>query len=120
MGVLCSSLFWYALLYILSCFAIILAMKRELFALLLLSFGCLDTVDVLWFFLTVPWVGLQFVIVAFPDHTYFLYLMLDTDSIKNCEKIFIHFCATVKITKLSLRGHGWIQRGDRGPDPLIN
>ena len=39
---------------------------------LLLSFGCLVTVDVLQLFLTVPWVGLQFAIVVFPDHTYFL------------------------------------------------
>ena len=31
-GVLCSSLFWYALLYILSDFAIILTRKRELVA----------------------------------------------------------------------------------------
>ena len=27
------------------------------------------TVSVLWLFLTVPWVGLQCVIVVFPDHT---------------------------------------------------
>ena len=31
------------------------------------------TVNVLWLFLTVPWVGLQFVIVAFPDHAQLLY-----------------------------------------------
>ena len=31
----------------------------------LLSFGCLITVNVLWFCLTVPWVGLQFVIMVF-------------------------------------------------------
>ena len=39
--VLCWSLFWYALLYVLSSFAIILARKKELVAFLLLSFGCL-------------------------------------------------------------------------------
>ena len=38
---------WYALLYVLSSFAIILTRKRELVALLLLSFGCLLTVNVL-------------------------------------------------------------------------
>ena len=38
MGVLFWSLFWYALLYVLSSFAIILAWKRELVALILLSF----------------------------------------------------------------------------------
>ena len=43
MGVLCWSLFWYALLYVLSSFEIILMRKRKLVALLLLSFGCLVT-----------------------------------------------------------------------------
>ena len=40
-----------------------------LVALLLLSWGCLVTVYVLWLFLTVPWVCLQCVTVVFPDHT---------------------------------------------------
>ena len=51
--------FCYALLCVHSSFAIILKRKRKLV-----------TVNVLWFFLTVPWVGLQCVIVVFPDHTY--------------------------------------------------
>ena len=42
------------------------------FASLLLSYGCLVTVNVLWLFLTVPWVDLQCVIVIFSDHTHFL------------------------------------------------
>ena len=58
--------------HVLSSFAIILTRKRELVALLLLSFGCLVTVNVLWFFLTVLWVGLQCAIVVCPDHTHFL------------------------------------------------
>ena len=33
--------------------------------------GCLVTVNAMWLFLTVPWVGLQCVIVVFPGHTYF-------------------------------------------------
>ena len=70
-GVLCWSLFWCALLYVLSSFAIILMRKRELVAMLLLSFLCLVTVNVLWLFLIVAWVGLQFVIVVFPDYTHF-------------------------------------------------
>ena len=41
-------------------------------ALLLLSYRCLITVNVLQLFLTVPWVGLRCVIVVFPDHTHFL------------------------------------------------
>ena len=49
-GVLCLSLFWYAFLCVLSSFAIILKRKRELSALLLLSCGCLVTVNVLWLF----------------------------------------------------------------------
>ena len=66
------SSFVFVMVYVAMCpssFAIILTRKRELVALLLLSFGCLVTINVLWLFLTVPWVGLQFVIVVFPDHT---------------------------------------------------
>ena len=59
------------IIFVLSSFAIILTRKRELVALVLLPFGCLLTVNVLKLFLTVPWVGLQFVIVVFPDHTHF-------------------------------------------------
>ena len=43
-------------------------------ALILLSFGCLVTVNILWLFLTVPWVGLECVIVVFSDHTHLLYV----------------------------------------------
>ena len=57
------SLFWYALLCVISSFAIILKRKRELVALLLLSYGCLVAVNVLWLFLMVPCVGLLCVIV---------------------------------------------------------
>ena len=64
------SLFWYALLCILFSFTIILKKKRELVALLLLSYGGLVTVNVMWLFLTVPWVGLLCVIVEFSDHTH--------------------------------------------------
>ena len=48
------SLFWYALLCVLSSFAIILKRKRELVASLLLYYRCLVTVYVLWLFLVVP------------------------------------------------------------------
>ena len=70
--VLCLSLFWYALLCVLPSFANILKRKRVLAALLLLSYGCLAVVYVL--FLTMPWVGLQCVIVVFPDHTHLLFV----------------------------------------------
>ena len=72
LGVLCLSLFWHALLCYLSSFAIILKRKRELVALLLFTYGCLATVNVLWLFLTVPWVGVQCVIMVLPDHTHLL------------------------------------------------
>ena len=45
--------------------------KRELVALLSLSSWCL--VIVVWLFLGVPLVSLQFVIVVFPDHTHLLF-----------------------------------------------
>ena len=56
------------LLCVHSSFAIILMMKRELVALLGLSSWCL--LIVVWLFLAVPWVCLQFVILVFPDHTH--------------------------------------------------
>ena len=51
-----------------SSFAIILTRKRELVALLYLSPGCLVLVIVLWLFLTVPWVGLMFVVFSDKNH----------------------------------------------------
>ena len=59
------------LLYVPSSFAIILMGKREFVALLSLSSWFL--VIVVWVFLAVPWVCLQFVIVVFPDHTDLLF-----------------------------------------------
>ena len=69
MGVLCLYLFCYALLCVHSSFAIILKRKRKLVALLLLSYRCIVNINVLWLFLMVPWVGLQCMIVVFPNHT---------------------------------------------------
>ena len=71
MGVCNCSMFCCTLLYVPSSFAIILMEKRELVALLSLSSECL--VIVVRLFLAVPWVGLQFVIVVFPDHTQLLF-----------------------------------------------
>ena len=72
-GVMCSSLFCYALICVHSSFALILKRKIKLVALLLFSSRCIVTINVQWLFLTVPWVGLQYVIVAFPDHTHLLF-----------------------------------------------
>ena len=72
-GGLCLSLFCYALLCVHSSFAIILKREKKLLALLLLPYIRLVTVNVLWLFLAVPWVGLQYVIVVFPYHTHLLF-----------------------------------------------
>ena len=45
--------------------------KRALVALLSLSSWCLAIV--VWLYLDMPWVCLQFVFVIFPDHTHFLF-----------------------------------------------
>ena len=75
-GVMCLYLFCYALLCVHSSFAIILKRKRKLVALLLLSYRCIVTINVLWLFLTVPLIGLQCVMVVLPDHTHFLKVYL--------------------------------------------
>ena len=56
-----------------SSFVIILNKKRKLVALQLLSYRCIVSINVLWLFLTAPWVGLQCEIVVFPDHIYFFF-----------------------------------------------
>ena len=63
MGAYC--LFCFAVAYFLSSFAIISLGKRELGALVCSKFriAC-----VLWIFLVVPWVGLSYVVVAFPGN----------------------------------------------------
>ena len=75
-GVLCLPLFCYALLCVHSRFAIILNRKRKLVVLLLLSYRCIVTINVLWLFLAEQWVGLQCVIVVFPDHAHLLFAQL--------------------------------------------
>ena len=67
------SFVWYALLCVLCSCAIILTRNEELVALLLLSFRRLVTDNVLWFFLTVPWIGLLIVIVVFFDQTHLFF-----------------------------------------------
>ena len=63
------SMFCCTVLYVHSSFAIILMGKRELIALLRLSYWCF--VIIVWLFLAVPWVCLQFVTVVFPDQTHY-------------------------------------------------
>ena len=71
MGVCGRSMFCCTLLCVPSSFAIILMGKRELVALLGLSSWCL--VIVVWLYIAVPWVCLQFENVVFPDHTHLLF-----------------------------------------------
>ena len=73
-GVLYWSSFGYASLCVLYSFVFILTRKRELVALLLLSFKCFVTVNTLWLFLTLSWDGLQCVMVVFPDHTHLYFV----------------------------------------------
>ena len=70
-GVCNCSMFCCTLLYVHSGIAIILMGKRELVTLLFLSSWCLVMIERL--FLAVPRGCLQFVIVAFPDHTHLLF-----------------------------------------------
>ena len=63
-------MFCCTLLYVTSSFAIILMWKRDLVALLSLSYQCLLIVVLL--FLAVSWACLQFVTVVFPDQTHLL------------------------------------------------
>ena len=53
--------------------------KRELIALLSLSSWIL--IFVLWLFLALPWVCLQFTIVILPDHTHLLFLKETTNTV---------------------------------------
>ena len=53
MGVLCLSLLCYALLCVRSSFVISLKRKRKLVALLLLSYICIVSANVIWLYLTV-------------------------------------------------------------------
>ena len=76
-GVLCLSLFCYVFLCAHSSFAIILKRKRKLVAMLLLSYRCIVTINILWLSLTVLGVGLQCVIVVFADHAHFLFPIND-------------------------------------------
>ena len=54
--------------------------KRGLVALLLLSFGCLLAVNALYPFLMVLCIGLQFVVLVFPDHTHLLFIFRENNN----------------------------------------
>ena len=46
-----------------------------------LSSWCIVTASALWLFLTMQWVGMQCVIVVFPDHTHLLFLFIYTPQV---------------------------------------
>ena len=94
MGFCNCSMFCCALLCVHSSFAIISMGKRELVALLCLSSWCL--VIVVWLFLTMPRVCLQFVIVVFPDHTH--YFLLCTIFFTNDIHVYLY----VVLAKISI------------------
>ena len=80
------------------CFAVryfmsilVLQSSRELVALLSVSSCCL--MMVVWLFLMVPQVCLQFVIVVFPDDTHFLFLM-STGQRPKPQEVQMHFTGT--------------------------
>ena len=72
-GVLCLSLFCYALLCVHStvlCYYLEEEEKAGCFAIIVLQMYFI--INIMWFFLMVRWVGLQCVIVVFPDYTHLL------------------------------------------------
>ena len=48
---------------------------------------------VVWLFLTIPWICLQFAIVVFPDHTHFLFLLTRTAA------SFLRYTGYINVTK---------------------
>ena len=72
MGFCNCSVFCCALLCVHSSFAIISIGKRERAGCFALSVFLVGVI-VVWLFLTMPWVCLQFVIVVFADHTHLLF-----------------------------------------------
>ena len=88
-------MFCCTLLYVHFSIAIILMGKRELIALLNLSFWCLVMVERL--FLAVPRGCLQFVIVVFPDHTHLLFFTNPfSSSFEGNELYFLSFGVPAK------------------------
>ena len=95
-GIPCLSLFCCASICVSSIFSIILTGKGERVALLLLSYGYLVTLNVMYRY----WVGLHFVIVVFPDHTYFLYSLVKIAS-DSYNLLFEKKTHTLAFSKLS-------------------
>ena len=95
------SLFCYALLYVHDSSAMVLERKGKLIALPVLSYRCLVTVNVVRLFLTALWVGLQCLIVVFPDHTHLLFLVILRQ--QNCKLSTSYFTAIKICNKVLLK-----------------
>ena len=76
--------------------------KRELAALLSLSFRCL--VMVVWLFLAVLWICLRFVVVVFRDHTHFFTELKLNHTWTMFNKAHSIIC---RVTKTRITRHGW-------------
>ena len=92
-----------ALLCLQSSFANILMGRREPIYLLFLSTICL--LIVVWLFLAVPLVGLQFVIVVFPDQTHSLFycFFIYSSHLLNLQTIFKMYAILFRTTDYQIQ-----------------
>ena len=73
------------------------------------------TVSVLWLFLTVPWIGLQCLIVIFPDHTHlpshcpifspitYNHNQLFVSSYASCQQPYLHLLVNVIVNQVMVK-----------------
>ena len=83
-------MFCYALFWVHPSFAIILKRLSKLVALLLLSYRCITTINVMWFFLMVKWVGLKCMIVVFLHHTHLVLSCICIHSAFMCPQLLLN------------------------------
>ena len=96
-GVLCVvwPLIYSATLSVISSFAIISFGEKELVA-----FWCYETVSFLCLFLTVPWFGLQYMIMTFPCNTHLHFALTRIDHIV---RVMLSWYVSVKVSLLFAR-----------------
>ena len=88
--------------------------KRELIALLSLSSWCL--VIVVWLFLAVSWVYLQFVIVVFPDHTHYFCAIYNIDIMRQSACLVLNLITVYSHGFLLIDRHWVTPRLSNDPD----
>ena len=69
--------------------------------LLLMSYRFIVTINVLWLLLTVPWVGLQYEIVVFPDHTHLLFVVTCWEKADLLTLFYVMFSCVVVTSSFS-------------------